>query len=104
MVLQPLTSDEGALSWSTWSTDGDLGVPTVCAAWSPAVKAEKSKTNRAIDTQLQFADQELRRHTGNVLEMVSQACNSWPKKLVPAQEQFFGHTALFWRKLCAASR
>lgn len=34
----------------------------VVTAMSPAVKAEKSKTNRAIDAQLQFADQELRRH------------------------------------------
>jgi hypothetical protein len=28
-VFQPLASDEGALKWSTWSTDGDLGVQTV---------------------------------------------------------------------------
>jgi len=44
--------------------DGDLGLPTVCGhRMSPAVKAEKSETNRAIDAQLQFVDQELRRHT-----------------------------------------
>jgi transposase InsO family protein len=30
-VLQPLASDEGALIWSTWSTDGDLGVPTTAS-------------------------------------------------------------------------